>query len=89
MITYNDAIQILTDSVAPGWDIGTFYVEPNGYENADSFMLPYGAKEWLVDDNEEFLLMDLDVAIVNKNTGALEFIDVLSNLDYIEAFTAI
>ena len=89
MITYNDAIVILTNNLAPSWDVGTFYVDPNGYEDAESFLLPYGPKEWLVDDNEEFLLMDLDVAIVNKTTGALEFINYLSNADYIEAFTNI
>lgn len=83
MISYKEATEIVTKELQPKWEFGTFYVEPKGYENDEIFMVPYGAKEFLVDDDDEFMVTDYPVAFVNKETGELDLVDYLSNRDLI------
>lgn len=83
MISYKEAIEVVTKELQPKWEFGTFYVEPKGYENDEIFMVPYGAREFLVDDDDEFMVTDYPVAFVNKETGKLDLVDYLSNRDLI------
>lgn len=83
MISYREATEIVTKELEPKWEFGTFYVEPKGYENDEVFMVPYGAKEFLVDDDDEFMVTDSPVALVNKETGELNLVVYLDNEDLI------
>ena len=71
MISYEQAAEIVAKELGPKWDTGTFYVEPKGYENSELFMVPYGAREFFVDEQTEFVVQDSPVALVNKTTGEL------------------
>lgn len=89
MISYMEATEIVTKELADSWDTGTFYVDPQGFENDEVFMVPHGAKEWLVDNDDSFLVSDSFVALVNKETGELSLVVYLDNQQLIESLTAI
>jgi hypothetical protein len=89
MISYMEATEIVTRELADSWEPGTFYVDPQGFENGELFMVPYGPREWLVDGDETFLLMDSLIALVNKETGELDLVVYLENQELIESLTAI
>lgn len=89
MISYMEATEIVTRQLADSWEPGTFYVDPEGFENNELFMVPYGAREFLVNDDETFLVMDSPIALVNKETGELDLVVYLDNQDLIESLTAI
>ena len=83
MISYKEAAQIVTKELGPKWEFGTFYVESKGYETDEVFMVPYGAKEFLVDDDDDFIVTNSPVALVNKETGELNLVVYLDNEDLI------
>ena len=89
MISYMEASEIVTKELAGSWKFGTFYVDSEGFENDELFMVPYGAREWLVDGDETFLIMDSFIALVDKQTGELDLVVYLENQELIESLTAI
>lgn len=90
MISYAEAVEIFTAQEKPKWDYpGEFYVAPDGYQNDDFYLLPYGPKEYVDKDDITFEIADLPAALVNKRTGEVLLITVLDNLEFIEAFEPI
>lgn len=90
MITYEEAVEIFTADQEPKWDgPGTFYVEMEGWENEEFYLIPYGPKEYIVDEDNTFEVTDLPTGLVNKVTGEISFKDYLPNLEYFLAFTEV
>jgi hypothetical protein len=89
MISYIEATAIVARELADSWEPGTFYVDPEGFENNELFMVPYGAREWLVNEDDTFLVMDSPIALVNKETGELDLVVYLENQELIESLTTI
>jgi hypothetical protein len=89
MISYIEATAIVARGLADSWEPGTFYVDPEGFENNELFMVPYGAREWLVNEDDTFLVMDSPIALVNKETGELDLVVYLENQELIESLTTI
>ena len=87
MITYQEAISIFTTDQEPKWDRpGTFYVDLKGYENEDFYLIPYGPKEYILDDNPLFEVTDGPTGLVSKTTGEISFMDYLPNIDFFLKF---
>lgn len=90
MITYQEAVDIFTTDQEPKWDgPGTFYVEMDGYENEDFYLIPYGPREYILDDDPLFEVTDLPTGLVNKITGEVSFRDYLPNIEFFLKFTKV
>lgn len=86
MIEFEDARRIVADSRAHDWPAshGTFMVADYGFEDSQSWLPTWGAKEWLVDGDPEFMLMDQPVLLVDKQTGELTDLTWRDGLDRID-----
>lgn len=90
MITYQEAVDIFTTEQEPKWDgPGTFYVDMDGYENEDFYLIPYGPREYILDDDPQFEATDLPTGLVNKTTGEVSFRDYLPNIEFFLKFTQV
>lgn len=89
MLSYKEAMDIVAKEFKNDWQYGIFYADPDGYENSKFFLVPYGAKEFFVDNNEDFFLQDLPVALVDKKTGNLELRPVIESLDLINSLNPV
>lgn len=91
MTTFEEAREIVTATIAPSWgpDNGTFYVSPDGYEDATHWHVLAGARECLVDGNMEYVRMDGPACLVDKYTGELALLQVLGNWDRLDAMTPV
>lgn len=78
MIENYEAARAAVDAAKrPLWDgAGTFYVDTTGFENDRHYLVPWGAREWLVDGDEAHLLINGVWTLVNKITE--EVVDVLA-----------
>jgi hypothetical protein len=70
MITYAEAVETVQLMVGLDWqEDGTFYADPAGFEDAESYLVPIGAREWLVDRDRDFIVADDRVILVDKVSG--------------------
>ena len=69
--TYEQAREAVRAEIEPLWGEtrGTFYVAPEGYEDRHAFYVPWGAREWMVDSDPEFVLLNNAATFVDKATG--------------------
>lgn len=72
MTTFEEAREIVARRYGPGWPVGTFYVEPEGYEDAAAWWVVCGAREDLVEGRRGFGLWDQPAVLVSKGTGEVE-----------------
>lgn len=72
-VTFDDAIAQVRDIFGVLWDNdnGTFYIDPEGYEDADGYLVVVGAREWLVDENPDFEDTSSVAYIVGKDDAAV------------------
>lgn len=85
MLTFNEAMLITHTEVGPTWEPGTLYVRPKGREDNRSYAVFYGPKEWIVDRDPNFLVGDIPVAFVDKETGEVTleaYLWVIDRLDH-------
>jgi hypothetical protein len=89
--TYADAMGVVRAEIAPLWGDtrGTFYVSPDGYEDATSYFVPWGAREWLVDHDPSYILLNGSATFVDKITGFVEVTTYIAEIDRIEAMEAV
>lgn len=71
ILTFDLARQLVARQVGPTFPrrLGTFHVAADGYENETHFRLICGAREYLVDGDEDFMIFDPPVILVEKSTG--------------------
>ena len=74
MITFEQARDRLLTELVMIWgeNKGTPYVSDQGLEDSDWYQIGFGAREYLVDGNDEFMLITNLVAFINKDTGIIE-----------------
>lgn len=90
MINFEDARQIVKLHVEPMWSSlsGTFYVADWGAENDQYFEVYVGAREFLVDNDENYMQYDGAIHLVEKMTGRyLE--ESFLNSDQLKSFVPI
>ena len=80
-MTFEEARRIVAGSMGPIWPKGTFMVAEQGFEDDEFYAVVYGARESIVDMDLAYTVMDLPVALVNKETGELVFEQFLSDPD--------
>jgi len=90
MLTYGQAVELVREDVAPRWDAhGSLYVAPNGFESDSEFLVPVGAREWLVGNDAAFALISDTAVFVNKQTGLIITRSVHEHLDLIDSMRAV
>lgn len=91
--TYAEARDAVTAELAPLWGEtrGTFYVAPEGFEDDTSFFVPWGAREWLVDGDPSFILLNGAATFVDKVTGFVSmtlYVEEAERIDRMSPVTA-
>lgn len=88
-VTYEDARAAAVAYLAPDWppDGGTLYADKIGLEDSLAFLVPIGAREFLVDGDQSFVVLGVDVVTVDKITGAIVTLDILTDAARIDAMT--
>lgn len=85
MITFEQARAKVRALNEPTWEDqnmpGTYMVAEYGWEDADAFLVVDGAKECLVDGDDEYLVMDAPVMFVDKATGTVLEANALEVMD--------
>lgn len=87
--TYQAAHEAVEREIGPLWGDtpGTFHVAAEGFEDADAYMVPWGAREWLVDGDTGFILLNGAVTFVDKMSGFVSIDTMVTNLQRIERMT--
>ena len=85
MITYAEAAELVFEALKDDWECGSLFVDPEGFENEELYLVPYGAREFLIEGDELFEIEGAPVALVNKFTSEISFVAYLSNRELIES----
>lgn len=87
--TYQAARAAVEREIGPLWGDtpGTFHVAADGFEDADAYMVPWGAREWLVDGDRAFILLNGAVTFVDKVTGFVQIDTMSTNTERVERMT--
>lgn len=91
MITFAEARAIVESVEGIDWspERGTFHVADYGWENQTYWSLAVGAREWLVDNDQDFATDDDRLFFVNKETGELTTPSAVDFLDLLVEFTPV
>jgi hypothetical protein len=89
MITFEEARLIVERSLHGSWSpqLGTLITLPVGSQNATHWRVVAGAREYLVEHDDDFNLMDAPAMLVSKRTGEVSRLVVISNLDLLGSMT--
>ena len=69
MITFAEAMLIVHGELLPDWENGTLHVLSSGLEDARSFVVFAGAREYIIDHDINYLGLDQPIAFVDKGSG--------------------
>jgi hypothetical protein len=72
-VTFADAVESVREDITARWGTtgGTPAVSPNGYEDADDYLVNWGAREHIIDGDDAYVLLTGSVTFVNKRTGQI------------------
>lgn len=89
--SFAEARRIVEEDLRPAWrrSDGTLITMPDGFEDKTHWQVRAGAREWLVDRNGDFVTFDAPAYLVSKETGKLEKVDVLPNLERLNKMTPV
>ena len=78
MITFEQAQAIVAAELLPDWNsnLATFHVADWGWQTDEYWMVPAGPREWLVEFEIGFMILDDEMYLVDKKTG--EFIKTVA-----------
>lgn len=84
--TYAEARAIVDRELRPQWGdtAGTFYVDEQGFEDDTSYFVPWGAREWLVENDPSYVLINGAATFVDKATGAVVLEPMVACLERVD-----
>jgi hypothetical protein len=90
-ILFADAVRTVQVRLEANWNntVGTPYVSPSGLRDEDDYLVSWGAREWLVDENPDYLLMNGVVTFVSIESGQVRDDLMILNFDKVDRMTAI
>lgn len=92
MISFEQARRIALDQVGPTWepdDCGEYTVAGYGYEDATAWRLVDGSRRDVIDGDDGCLLVGQGCTFVDKETGAVFFLNYLDDSDRFDAMTPV
>jgi hypothetical protein len=86
MITFDEARRRVQIYLSSRWSdqLGALTTLPHGFEDATRWRVIAGAREALVDGDDDYQLMDAPALLVDKRTGAITELSVLDHLDQLD-----
>ncbi|MFK0004976.1 hypothetical protein [Paenarthrobacter sp. NPDC090522] len=89
-LTFEDARKAVRALREPLWNApGTYMVADYGWEDETSYLVVEGAREYLEDNNDKFVIMDAPAIFVDKATGLVLEADFLMVMDRVHAMTPV
>lgn len=90
-VTWAEAREIVRRALTAEWTAhhGTLYVEEEGRQDAEHYLVVAGARESLVDEDPDYDLMDQPALLVVKATGELELAPVIGIMAKLDAMTPV
>jgi len=90
-LTYEEAKAKVLAHIVARWGTtpGTPHVGDDGWEDDAGFLVPYGAREFLVDGDDDFSLFNDVSLIVNRYTTLVEVHNTSQILERINSMTAV
>lgn len=86
MLTFEQARKAVEKKMEPTWDgNGTFFVSMDGREDKKGYFLTFGAEEWIIDGEPEYMMLDGGQCLVDKDTGDVQVFQYLQDPDRIDA----
>jgi hypothetical protein len=91
MITFAEAVKAADSWLRENWGAtpGTPYVSPEGLQDDEDFLVEAGPREWLVDEDLGYLLMNNTVTFVSRETGEVRDETTTEVFDKIDAMTPV
>ena len=91
MVTFAEAREIVRGELQSHWTpgAGTSYVAPDGFEDADYWLVRAGAREALVDDEPWFEIYDSCELVVDKTSGRFGLLHVPWHRDRLRRMTPV
>lgn len=84
------AVGLADAALRPSWQgPGTFFVSPEGFEDATDYLVIVGAREWLIDEVFEFSTLGGPTVFVNKATGEVTLAETIEVFDKTDAMTQV
>lgn len=89
MISFTEARRRVQIHVAARWrkDMGTLMTSEHGYQDPTHWWVIVGAREALVDGNEAYRVLDMPALLVDKQTGEIEELPMLTSFDRLDPMT--
>jgi hypothetical protein len=84
-IGFEDARRLVEAVRGPTWDVGSYMVADWGREDATHWLVISGAREWLVDRDVAYALAGAGCALVDKQSGEIEWVAYVPSTSRIEA----
>jgi hypothetical protein len=73
-IGYEQARELARQAAEPGWAVGTFCLDDRHItEDDEVYVFTVGARELLVDGDEDFLMYGNSLPVVSKKDGSVEW----------------
>jgi hypothetical protein len=90
-IHFSDAVAAVYALRQQNWrgTIGTLHVSTNGLEDDDDFLVVWGAREWLVEGNPSYELLNNTATLVSKETGEVRDVPATSIFDKVDGMTPV
>lgn len=90
-VSFDEARKIVEDEIRPEWtpDYGTLVTLNTGWEDDSFWRVTAGAKEYLVDGNTDYVILDAWIYLVSKRTGKITKLHVIDNLKRLDGMTRV
>lgn len=89
-VSFEDARQIVAKARRGAErNHGSYMIAAYGYESPQHWLVIDGAREWIVDNDPDFLYLGPGPLLVDKFTGELTELPSLYDFDYVNSFTPV
>jgi len=87
VITFAEAKAIVRAAEEADWDLGTYQIEAEGFEDATHYLVLRGAAEAGTDPN--YVIVGDVVPLVSKSSGEIEYVVPHLEFDKLDAMTPV
>jgi len=90
-VSFTEAREAVEDLRVSDWSgtWGTLYVSPDGFADEDDYLVVWGPREYIVDDNPYFILLNNTATFVDRQTGEVRDVPYALHLDKIDAMAPV
>jgi hypothetical protein len=84
-VTFAEAKAIVRAAEEADWQLGTYMIEPDGWEDATHYLVVRGRAE----DDPNLVIIPGLVPLVSKETGEIEYVVAHAEWDRLDAMTPV